>query len=361
MTDWVTALRRVPFVLPAARTVGRHLNHTLPSLVERERGSAPPGAGFDPRAATTAANLGPTAAGLGGLPLDPKPARGAVNPVVTAEDVTDFGAVDFVADPFMIPGTDRWHLFFEVCNYARDPDAAIGHATSRDGLTWEYDRTVLITGEHLSFPYVFQWEGDRYMIPEEGGEDGRAVRIYKSDPFPAEWAPCATPVSADHRTDDTVVFRHRDRWWLLVGDSDVEGFRLYHSDALEADSWTPHDRNPVVTGRPAASRPGGRPVVHDDGVLLFFQDCERQYGHRVRAYDVTELDSTAYTDREHPDSPVLEGTGSHVGWNAGRMHHLDPWYVDGRWFCAVDGNISHAAVFTGRHWSLGAYAADGVR
>lgn len=357
--DRLTFLRRFPFLLTVPRETGRHLNHTLPALIGRSTEVDARTTPADPARATVAANLDPVAAARGGLPVAPQPVAAAGNPVLTAEDVTDFGAVDFIADPFMLPGSDRWHLFFEVCNYARDPDAGIGHATSRDGLEWSYDRIVVHTGEHLSFPYVFEWEGDRYMIPEEGGDDGTTIRIYKGDPFPIDWTPCATPVSADHRTDDTVVFRQHGRWWLAVGDSDLEGFRIYHSDELEADSWTPHEDNPIVSGRTTAFRPGGRPVVHDDGVLLFFQDGERVYGHRVRAYTITELGPNTYADEEHPASPVLEGTGAHVGWNSGRMHHIDPWYVDGRWFCAVDGNITHSTVFTGRHWSLGVYADDG--
>lgn len=40
------------------------------------------------------------------------------------------------------------------------------------------------------------------------------------------------------------------------------------------------------------------------------------------------------------------------------MHHLDPWYVDERWICAVDGNVSHPELFTDDHWSIGVLVAD---
>ncbi|WP_449272118.1 glucosamine inositolphosphorylceramide transferase family protein [Halorubrum lipolyticum] len=226
------------------------------------------------------------------------------------------------------------------------------------------------------------------MVPEEGGADGRAVRLYEATDFPEEWEPRATLVSADHRTDDTVLFRWGNRWWLLVGDGDVAGFRAYHSDSLVADDWEPHRENPVVTDRPAAFRPGGRPIVGSDGVVVFFQDCERRYGEAVRAFEVTELDPEHYADaelRESPilegtgarigwnsgrmhhvdpwcvdgrESPILEGTGARIGWNSGRMHHVDPWCVDGRWLCAVDGNVSHPGLFTNDHWSIGVTTVD---
>ena len=359
MSDRLETLRRVPFVADAARSAGKLVNHTIPALLRPDvDDAAVDRSAVDPAAAAPAASLGPAARDEAALPLTPTEIPAARNPAFTAEGVTDFGAVDFVADPFMLPGPDRWHLFFEVCNYARDPDAVIGHATSPDGLRWEYDRAVLNTGEHLSFPYVFEWEGTRYMVPEEGGADGRAVRLYEATDFPGGWEPRATLVSADHRTDDTVVFRWDDRWWLLVGDGDAACLRAYHSDSLVADDWQPHADNPVVTDRPAASRPGGRPVVGSDGLVVFFQDCERRYGEAVRAFEITALGPESYADEERPESPILERSGARVGWNSGRMHHVDPWYVDGRWLCVADGNVANSAVFTGRHWALGMYAAD---
>ena len=51
--------------------------------------------------------------------------------------MTDYGAVDLVADPFLFPGADRWHMFFERFDADRDADAVIGRATGPDGLHWE--------------------------------------------------------------------------------------------------------------------------------------------------------------------------------------------------------------------------------
>ncbi len=359
MTDRLAVLRRLTPLIAVAQSAGKLVNHTLPDLLSSgAEAAARDRAAVDPATAEPATALGPGRRDGATLPLAPTEIDAARNPSLTAADVTDFGSVDFVADPFMLPGSDRWHLFFEVCNYAREPDAVIGHATSPDGLRWQYTRAVLRSDEHLSFPYVFEWKGTRYMVPEEGGADGRAIRIYEATSFPGGWEPCATPVSSDHRTDDTVVFRWGDRWWLIVGDDDLQGFHAYHSRTLVADDWVPHDANPLVTDRPAAFRPGGRPIVDADGVVLFFQDCDRQYGEAVRAFDITSLTPETYADEERPESPILEGTGKRVGWNSGRMHHFDPWYADGRWLCVADGNVANSRVFTGRHWTLGMYGAD---
>ncbi|EMA65565.1 hypothetical protein C468_06273 [Halorubrum kocurii JCM 14978] len=356
MSRILSAIKRRPVVVRTAWWAGKIVNHRVPRLLSRALNGAEP-ARTEVHPPVRDNHTVPDG-GRRELPEPTAYTGTGENPVLVAEDVTDFGAVDFVADPFLFPGADCWHLFFEVCNTSRDPDAVIAHATSPDGLRWEYDRVVLRSDEHLSFPYVFEWEGTRYMVPEEGGSDGRAIRLYEATDFPGGWEPRATLVSADHHTDDTVVFRWRDRWWLLVGDDEVAGFRVYHSDSLVADDWEPHEGNPVVTGRPTAFRPGGRPVVGSDGVVVFFQDCEGRYGEAVRAFEITALGPETYADEELTESPVLEGTGARVGWNSGRMHHVDPWCVDGRWLCMVDGNVSHPELFTNDHWSIGVVVAD---
>ena len=81
------------------------------------------------------------------------------------------------------------------------------------------------------------------------------------------------------------------------------------------------------------------------------------YGVRVRGFEVTTLNRRRYEDREHPHSPILEPTGETFGWNAGKMHHIDPWFVDGRWRCAVDGNINLQRLFGTEHWTIGIYDA----
>jgi len=331
-----------------AWSVGRALNHGLPAAVRR---GAPVEreAGFDP-----------SAAGGGGssLPLSPRPYAEGGNPVLTAGDVTDYGRVDFVADPFLSPGPDRWHLFFEVYNGARDPPAVIGHATSPGGYEWTYDRVVLNTGVHLAFPYVFEHDGDTYLLPDKGVE-GVESTVFRATEFPTDWEPVAAPVGPGPNTNDAVVFRRDGRWWLLAGDTDDHSLHVYWSDALEADDWTPHADNPVVEGRPRAFRPGGRPLLRDGRLVVFFQDCEEAYGHSLRAVEVTDLGPDTYADEELSPSPLLAGTGALVGWNAGRMHHFDPHHVDGRFLCAVDGNVNTSldTVTTARHWSIGIYTA----
>lgn len=283
--------------------------------------------------------------------LDPLPG----NPVLTAGDVTDYGRVNFVADPFVVPGPDgRWHLFVEVFNFDRDPTGVIGHATSSDGVRWTYDRVVLNTGFHLSFPYVFRWEGDYFMVPQQRPPDGSRVTLYRANPFPTDWEVVTDLLQPTHAVNDQILFRWADRWWLLVGVSDEDALYAYYATDL-LGKYRPHDANPVAR-RPDLVRPAGRPLVGEDAILTFFQDCGRRYGHSVHAYHITELTPNTYNERVVSPAPLLAPAGG-AGWNGGRMHHLDLWPTEDGWLGVVDGDTRFSGDrLLGEHWSVGLYA-----
>lgn len=283
---------------------------------------------------------------------------GDINPVLTAADVTDFGSADCVADPFLfVTGEGDWHMFFEIYTQNRQPSAAIGHAQSGDGYDWTYDRVVLETDEHLSYPYVFRWDGEYYMVPDRWAKElGPApATLYRASSFPHEWDPVADLVSPATPLHDFSPFRWDGRWWALMGDG--TDLYAYYSDDLEAPDWTPHDENPVVENRPTAARPGGRPLVFDDHVLAFYQDCAGRYGERIHAYEITTLTPESYDDTRRADSPVVDPPGG-LGWNSGAMHQVDPWFDGEGYHCAVDGNLGLGyQLFGEHHWAIGIYRA----
>jgi hypothetical protein len=289
------------------------------------------------------------------LPLSPYDPPAISNPILTAYDITDFGLVNFVADPFLIPSDNGWHLFFEVYNQRRSASGAIGYARSTDnGKTWNDIQIVLQEAHHLSFPYVFKHDSAYYMLPEHASPSGRGIiRLYRAENFPTDWVAVEELLRPDHNADDTVIFEYKDRWWMICGDKEIDGLYVYYSDSLTG-KWIPHSESPVVSDRAVAATPAGRPIVHEDILLMFYQDSKRRYGTRVRAYRLMELTPDSYVEHECPESPILEGKGK-LGWR-GIMHHIDAQRIDGEWVCAVDGNIQLGyQLFGQRHWAIGIF------
>ena len=259
-------------------------------------------------------------------PFDLQPAP----PVLTNADITDIPA-DFVADPFMLRRDHTWYLFFEVM-HSETKLGEIGLATSHDALNWTYDRIVLKEPFHLSYPYVFEWQNEFYMLPET--LNAGAVCLYKALDFPYNWIQVAELLKGKHA--DPSLLRFNDRWWLFTCSPPYQHdtLRLYFADELTGP-WTEHPKSPLIQNDKCRARPAGRILKLGNRPFRFAQDCALRYGSSVRAFEITNLTKDNYTEVELR-IPILKASGN--GWNAKGMHHIDAHQQpDGHWLACVDG------------------------
>jgi hypothetical protein len=254
------------------------------------------------------------------------------NPALTAGNVTDIEA-EFVADPFMIFKNHLWYLFFEALR--KDLQTGeIGVAVSGDLLDWDYRGIVLRESFHLSYPYVFEWEGANYMIPETLGAN--EIRLYQSHDFPRDWRLVGSLIPGQHA--DPSLFRYQDRWWMFACDTPFEhrSLRLYSASLLEG-SWEEHPESPIVVNDSRIARPAGRVAAYDGRLIRFAQDCSRQYGEQVWAFEIAHLSRERYSERLASAAPVI-GPGIKGQWRTQRMHHIDAHANSaGGWIACVDG------------------------
>jgi hypothetical protein len=256
--------------------------------------------------------------------------RSVENPVLAPSMVTDVRC-RALADPFLFRREGQWFLFMEVVNRTRRR-GEIGYATSPDGRRWSYQAVVLREPFHLSYPFLFEHQGEIWMIPETGQD--RSVRLYRAVAFPTQWRLETRLLEGQPYTDPSVV-QHEGRWWMFVSRNACEDLLLYHADELTGP-WRPHPRSPIVYAQPDRARCAGRPVHLDGSLIRFAQDCRGEYGRRVRAFRIDRLDPEGFHESELPESPVLGPSGH--GWNAEGMHHIDLHVqTDGSCLAAVDG------------------------
>jgi len=246
--------------------------------------------------------------------------------VITGRDVTDVDAAS-VADPFLMSRGGRWFLFFEIIPRQNHRGGVIGVAESDDAVQWRYGGVVLREAFHLSYPSVFEWEGEIYMTPE----NAHGVRLYRGADFPRSWAYIRNLLTIDGA--DPTLFRFEERWWLFVHVA-PNLLRLFFADDL-LGTFHEHPTSPIVADDTCA-RPAGRVVMYDGMPLRFAQVGQPSYGAAVRAFRITELTTTSYREIEAAAGPILIGSGA--GWNANGMHHVDAHQLDvGSWIAAVDG------------------------
>jgi hypothetical protein len=266
----------------------------------------------------------------GDSPFQLKPPTDKPNPVLIATDVTDIPA-GFVADPFMLRRDGRWHMFFEVMN-RETRQGAIALAVSDDAFSWTYQQVVIKEPFHLSYPYVFEWQGECYMVPETLGAG--AVCLYKADEFPTRWAMQQRLIDGSHA--DPSILRFGDLWWMFACSTPYrhDVLRLYFARDL-AGPWKEHPRSPIVRNDKSRARPAGRILQVKNRVFRFAQDCLPRYGTRARGFEISELTPDRYVETEM-NTPVLSPGNDH--WNRSGMHHVDAQRnSDGNWIACVDG------------------------
>jgi len=285
----------------------------------------------------------------GESPFNLSPPTGLKNPVLTAKDVTDVPAF-FVADPFMIQEKGTWYLFFEVKN-KRSDHGDIGLAVSKDGLNWNYRQIVLDEPFHLSYPYVFKWEDDYYMIPESSKD--KSVRLYKADNFPTKWVFIKKILSGRSYNDSSIVF-FNNFWWIFTTPvKNHDTLSLYYANTLFGP-WKEHPKSPVIKGNAHIARPGGRLLIDDGRLFRFAQDDKPDYGNQVHAFEITELSVNSYIERQVPFGPIVKASGK--GWNKSGMHHVDLHKIDNNaWICCTDGRERNNWAFTFIHKESWAY------
>lgn len=259
------------------------------------------------------------------------------NPVLTANDVTDAPA-DGVADPFMVYENDTWYMFFHITS-TDPPRRDIAFATSSNGFNWNYESIVLDEPFQLSYPCVFKWKNEYFMVPES--HQTNSIRLYKANDFPMNWSFVKTLVEGEDYTDPT-VFHSDDYCWMFAGTNYynmTDTLRLYYS-STPLGPWTEHPKSPIIKGNANIARPGGRVITFDGRIIRFTQDGAPTYGNQVRAFEIDVLSTTDYKEHECCESPILETCGIYkkAFWKIDAAHHIDPHKItQNEWIACVDG------------------------
>ncbi|MDD5697194.1 MAG: hypothetical protein PHH77_01135 [Victivallaceae bacterium] len=272
---------------------------------------------------------GPWSIGIyeGTSPFDLVSPPDIANPVLTGQTCSD---ALFVADPFIAVRDEKFYLFFERVNKA-DNKGDIAYAESPDARHWEYKGIVISEKFHLSYPYVFAWKGDYYLIAESHHD--LSVRLYQAEKFPDRWKYVKNLLSGYSFVDPS-IFRYNNKWWMFVSTPASNIMNLYYSDDL-LGRWKPHPMNPIIKFDEHTSRCGGRVIIYHGKPLRFAQDDAPYYGIRIWAFEITELSETKYAEKPASKKPIVTRSGK--GWNAAGMHHVDLHQLKGKWIAAVDG------------------------
>jgi len=203
----------------------------------------------------------------------------------------------FYADPFLFSFEGRTYLFFEDFRWKTgrghiavtqlDPAGRPGPITP-----------ALAQPYHLSYPFVFWWQGEVYLLPES--RQNRTVELYRAVRFPDEWER-AQVLFEDLSALDPTLCEYDGKWWLFMniartgGDGHEELHLFFAPSPL--GPWQAHPLNPIVSDVRRA-RPAGRIFMRGDRIFRPGQDCSVRYGGALRIHEITALSKTEYREQE---------------------------------------------------------------
>jgi len=205
------------------------------------------------------------------------------------------GRGKYLADPFGIVQGGRTYGFCEEFDY-----------TSYKGVVSFFDlsglddlrppSTVLEMPFHMSYPYIFPFEGHVYCVPET--HEAKEISLYRAEEFPYRWIKISTLVPGFAGVDPT-VFSFGGRWWLASTDGDDgPNTRLFvwHAESLRGP-WRPHAANPVRLGA-NGTRPAGTPFRHKGELYRPAMDSSRTYGRRIVLNRIVKLTPSEFEEEK---------------------------------------------------------------
>ncbi|QFT77346.1 hypothetical protein [Erythrobacter sp. THAF29] len=206
---------------------------------------------------------------------------------------------EFRADPFLFETEDERWVFFESYNYRTKLGSICVGRIEGDTLI---DVTPLDFGDvHCSYPFVFEHDGEIFLIPET--HERERIEVWRCADFPHRWELHATGLEGESAAD-TVFVEWNDECWLFTNLSrhdfvdhcaELHVFKVSGPDLANIE---PHPLNPVVVDSTRA-RNGGRPFVSEGRLIRPGQITSHgSYGYGLALLEVTELSMDTYAERE---------------------------------------------------------------
>lgn len=205
---------------------------------------------------------------------------------------------DFWADPFLWKKDGKTYCFYEhFCGTTLKGHIQVGEFRGNE---MEVLGDALKIDIHLSFPYLFEYEDQLYMMPETCAAD--RIEIWKCINFPLKWELHSTALEGQCAAD-TMILRRDGKWWLFsniatdIYRDNCSELHIFQIDGPDLKSVIPHRGNPVSLDSRTA-RNAGR--VHEiDGKLYRpSQDSAfGQYGFGLNIMEIEELTLNTFRER----------------------------------------------------------------
>ncbi len=197
----------------------------------------------------------------------------------------------WAADPFIISVGEKEYLFFEMFDRLKSK-GLIGYREINGDKIGKM-KIAYEAEHHLSFPYIFEYKNEYYMMPEYS--EGKELFVLKAIHFPDKWEKIESWMQGK-RLVDSVLLNHERENYLLTQDLKSG----YSSEKLsifirKGKEWVPHKQNPIVKSL-ANARLAGKTFFENNQLIRVAQDCQDGYGTKLHFNNIMKLSEDEYEE-----------------------------------------------------------------
>ena len=233
---------------------------------------------------------------------------------------------EFWADPFLYKRGHDTYVFFENYSYKTKLGKISCGKIENKTITNVVD--VLDLDYHLSFPYIFEHEGDLFIMPETS--ENKRLEIFKCIEFPHKWELHKIAFEGEFIVD---AFFHTDKnkdLWLFMNklsatDSEPDSeLYIYKVDSPELNTIESHKLNPVMIDARRA-RNGGSTFTSNGKTYRPSQS--NTHGIYGRALNINEIETLTLTEYQEKTVVTVEPNFRKGLERIHHLHQIDGMYV----------------------------------
>lgn len=201
----------------------------------------------------------------------------------------------WLADPFLFEKGGKVYVFYEAFDLI-DRKGKIGYSIVEENGRKMPIHIVLEEPYHLSFPNVFEHDGDVYLMPETCDND--TVKLFKATSFPDEWQEDRILLSETYACDSIIIQDSLDHQYLLAN----EMYRDQTPNGNYISCWVKNVCYPlshqldvvgdgvIVAEGDCGIRNAGKAFQHEGKLYRVGQNSpNRQYGKGLALFEVESL------------------------------------------------------------------------
>lgn len=195
------------------------------------------------------------------------------------------------ADPFPFYREGEWYIFVEVY-YLHHTKACLGYYRLSDP-----DRIHIVLDEpfHLSYPNIFEWKEQIYMIPET--HNAKELRLYRAVQFPDQWELDSVLLRDIDLADSSLLFSSNEIFIETMEDTNSSGSYRNIFYRLDMDSRAIHPLT-VTPSTYIDRRPAGNFFSVGDQLYHALQNCDNCYGEFMHIARVTSFNNEGLKEEE---------------------------------------------------------------